>query len=77
MGDSKFDRNQFHPLSLFLLLATTSDSAQYILYRGIRCEDRIGFQPTRNSSITHSNLNQRQIDSRYKSYGEFTGNTVK
>ena len=43
MGDSKFDRNQFHPLSLFLLLVTTSDSPQYTVL------DRIGFQPMRNT----------------------------
>ena len=33
MGDSEFDRNQFHPLSLFLLLVTTSDSPQYTVLR--------------------------------------------
>ena len=40
MGDSKFDRNQFRPLSLFLLLVTTSDGPQYTV---LRCEDRVGF----------------------------------
>ena len=29
IGDSKCDRNQFHPLSFFLLFVTTSDSPQY------------------------------------------------
>ena len=57
--------------------------AHSILYFGIRYEDRIGFQPTRNTiaclQFDHAqrDLNQQQIDLCYNCTVNLTGNTIK
>ena len=52
-----------------------------ILYCGIRCEDRIGFQPIRNTTaclqFDHAQPFESTTDSRYSCTANLTGNAVK
>lgn len=41
MGDSKFDRNRFHLLSIALLLVTTGDKPTVITVWGFRIAEKI------------------------------------
>jgi len=41
MGDSKFDRNRFHLLSIALLLVTTGDKSTVITVWGFRIAEKI------------------------------------